>query len=181
MRAQIVKNHHVTKGSYTSAGFFDGSLEEKAKKEGDDSVRRLINAGLDSCTVLCVLIGHETYMRRWVQYEIFKSIALGMGVVGIQIHEIADPKTGRDQAGISPFACLGFGRKQDKLCPMIHYATGWKDAPYQSLITESAAPYLVGKDRPMLSSLFVEYNWMAEDGYSNFAKWIESAARAAGR
>lgn len=46
MRVQVVKNHYVTKGNYTSAGFFDGSLEEKARKEGDHVVKRLIDNGL---------------------------------------------------------------------------------------------------------------------------------------
>ena len=61
MRVHIVKNHYVTKGNYTAAGFFDGSLEEKAKKEGEDVVKRLINKGLNGCSVTCVLIGAETY------------------------------------------------------------------------------------------------------------------------
>src|SRR5258708_4137467 len=45
MRVQIVKRHYVTTGNYTAAGFFDGSLEEKAETEGDDVVKRLINDG----------------------------------------------------------------------------------------------------------------------------------------
>jgi hypothetical protein len=144
MRAQVVKQHHVTKGNYTAAGFFDGSLEEKAKKEGDEVVRRMINGGLDGCSVLCVLVGTETYTRRWVDYEIFESIELGMAVLGIRIHQISDPKLGADDAGPNPFDYLGYGRKSDKpgkLSPMVKYDSGWKDAPYQLSITGSAAPY----------------------------------------
>src|SRR5476651_1447032 len=46
MRVQQIKQHYVTKGSYTETGFFDGSLEEKAKKEGDAVVKNLIDKGL---------------------------------------------------------------------------------------------------------------------------------------
>jgi hypothetical protein len=180
MRAQIVKQHHVTKGNYTAAGFFDGSLEEKAKKDGDEVVRRMINAGLKGCTVLCVLIGKETYTRRWIDYEIFKSIELGMGVLGIRIQQIPDPHKGVDVAGPNPFGYLGYGTKSEKLCPMVKYESGWKDAPYQSLITESAAAYLVGTDKPVLSSIFSVYDWEDNDGFNNFADWIESAAEQAG-
>lgn len=180
MRAQIVKQHHVTKGNYTAAGFFDGSLEEKAKKEGDEVVRGMINRGLKGCTVLCVLIGKETYTRRWVDYEIFKSIELGMGVFGIRIHQIPDPHEGVDTAGGSPFTYLGYGRKDGKLLPMIKYKDGWKDAPYQSLITESAAAYLEGTDRPVLDSIFKLYDWEDGDGFNNFADWVEAAAEQAG-
>jgi len=77
-------------------------------------------------------------------YEIFKSIELGMGVLGIRIHQIPALKQGGDEAGPDPFGYLGYGRKSGKLCPMAKYESGWKDAPYQSLMTESAAPYLLG-------------------------------------
>jgi len=183
-RAQVVKQHHITKGNYTAAGFFDGSLEETAKKHGDNVVRRMINNGLNGCSVLCVLIGKETYTRRWVDYEIFESIELGMAVLGIRIHQISDPKMGSDEAGPSPFIYLGYGTKADKpgkLCPMIKYNTGWKDAPYQSPITNSAAPYLAGKENPVLSDIFSVYDWVSNNGYNNFATWIEAAARQAGR
>src|SRR5262249_42760621 len=153
MRAQVVKQHHVTKGNYTAAGFFDGSLEEKAKKHGDDVVRRLIDNGLDGCSVLCVLIGRETYKRRWGDYEIFESIELGMGVFGIRIHQISSMNIGADVAGPNPFDYLGYGRNQNrpgKLFPMVKYENGWKDASYQSPIAESATPTLAGTDKPIL-------------------------------
>ena len=184
MRAQIVKQHHITKGNYTAAGFFDGSLEEKAKRDGDETVRRMINNGLGGSSVLCVLMGRETYTRRWVDYEIFESIELGMGVLGIRIHQISNMNIGADQAGPNPFDYLGYGRNGNtpgKLFPMVKYQSGWKDARYQSPISESAAPYLAGKDKPILSSIFSVYDWIGDSGYSNFSTWIEAAARKAGR
>ena len=59
MRVMQVKNHYMTKESYTEAGYFDGSLEEKSKREGDLAVKRLIDSGLDGSSVLCVLIGAQ--------------------------------------------------------------------------------------------------------------------------
>jgi hypothetical protein len=73
MRVQQVKQHYITKGTYTEAGFFDGSLEEKAKRDGNEAVKKLIDKGLVGSSVLCVLIGQETYTRRWVDYEILKA------------------------------------------------------------------------------------------------------------
>jgi hypothetical protein len=184
MRAQVVKQHHVTKGNYSTAGFFDGSLEEKAKENGDEVVRRMINDGLDGCSVLCVLIGRETYTRRWVDYEIFESIELGMGVVGIRIHQVSSLNVGPDQPGPNPFDYLGYGRNPNtpgNLYPMIKYEGVWKDAPYQLAIPESAASYLAEKDKPILSSIFPVYDWLGDKGYSNFPTWIEAAARKAGR
>jgi len=181
MRVQQVKQHYITKGTYTETGFFDGSLEEKAKKEGDEAVKKLINNGLVGSSVLCVLIGMETYTRRWVDYEILKAVEYGMGVFGIRIHQLKDPKQGVDTAGSSPFQFLGYGTRDEKLIPMIQYQSGWKDAPYLSPISKTAAPYLKGTDKPVLSSLFSVYDWVDGDGYNNFGNWVEAAAKQAGR
>lgn len=187
MRVQVVKQHYTTKGNYTAAGYFDGSLEEKAKKDGDESVKRLINQGLQGSSVLCVLVGNETFSRKWVHYEIFKSIELGMGVFGIRIHQITDarrandPMKGKDPEGTSPFNVLGYGSKNNNLVPMVHYSDGWKNAPNLSPITHASAPYLAGKDKPILSSLFKVYDWTDNDGFNNFGSWVEAAAKQAGR
>jgi len=181
MRVQQVKQHYITKGTYTETGFFDGSLEEKAKKEGDQVVKKLIDNGLVGSSVLCVLIGKETYTRRWVNYEIFKAVEYGMGVFGITIHQLKDPKQGADAAGTSPFAVLGYGAKDERLVPMIHYDTGWKNAAYLTSISKTAAPYLKYVDKPILNSLFSTYDWVSHDGYNNFGKWVEAAAAQAGR
>lgn len=180
-RVQQVKKHYVTKENYTEAGFFDGSLEEKAKKEGDIVVKNLINSGLKGSSVLCVLIGKETYTRRWVDYEILKSVEEGMGILGIRIHQLRDPKTGADTIGSNPFEFLGYGTKDGKMNPMIKYQDGWKDAPYLSPIYASSAAYLKNTDKPILSEIFNVYDWVDDNGYSNFEKWVEKAAKQAGR
>jgi hypothetical protein len=181
MRVQQIKQHYITRGTYTETGFFDGSLEERAKRDGDAVVKKLIDNGLAGSSVLCVLIGKETYTRRWVDYEILKAVEYGMGVFGIRIHQLKDPKQGADTPGSSPFQFLGYGTKESKLNPMIHYQSGWKDAPYLPLISKSAVPYLNNIDKPVLSSLFSVYDWVDNDGYNNFGKWVEAAAKQAGR
>ena len=180
-RVQQVKQHHVTKGNYTTAGYFDGSLEEKAKTDGIEVVKRLINSGLKGSSVLCVLIGNQTFARNWVYYEIFKSIEAGMGVFGIKIHRIKDLKVGADTAGSNPFDLSGYGLNNGLLCPMISYSDGWKNAPNLSPINKSAAPYLKNVDSPILNSLFKTYDWIDDDGFSNFEIWAEAAAKQAGK
>ena len=182
-RVQQVKNHWVTKDSKEAAGFFDGSLEEKAKKEGDAAVKKLINDGLVGSSVLCVLIGTETYTRRWVDYEVFKSVELGMGVFGVRIHQLKNKDGNIDSLGSNPFSFLGYGTKHtdSKMHPMINYKDGWRDAPLNGPINESAAPYLNRASKPNLSSLFSVYDWVDNDGYTNFSAWVASAAKQADR
>ena len=104
-RANVVRNHNVTKDN--NGGFFDASIWESSKKQGDLTLKRLINGGLDNTSVTVVLIGSQTYARRWVRYEIMKSIERGNTVLGIHINGIRD-RFGQVQAqGPSPFDYLG--------------------------------------------------------------------------
>ena len=77
-RANVVRNHNVTKDN--NGGFFDASIWESAKKQGDIALKRLINGSLENTSTTVVLIGSETYSRRWVQYEIMKSIGSNIDV-----------------------------------------------------------------------------------------------------
>jgi hypothetical protein len=138
----------------------------------------MIDKGMIGSTVLCVLIGAETYTRRWVDYEILKAVTLGMGVFGIRIHQLRDPATGQDEAGPNPFDFLGLGEHEGKLTPMIKYESGWKNAPYQSSASRTTA-YLRGTDKPVLSQIFSVYDWVDQNGYLNFQNWVEAAAHEA--
>lgn len=178
-RVQQVKQHYVTKGTYTAAGYFDGSLEEKAKKEGDDAVRRLIDGGLKGSTVLCVLIGNQTATRHWVYYEILKGIELGMGVFGIRIHNLKDMNNRIDTAGGNPFENCGYSDAGTLFQPMIKYTNGWANAPHLRTIDRNAVPYLKDISNPLLSGFLKVYDWVENDGYNNFQSWIEEAANQA--
>ncbi|WP_228116697.1 TIR domain-containing protein [Priestia megaterium] len=89
-RANVVRNHWVTKLNRGASGFFDASLWEDAKKTSDLSIKRLINTGLENTSVTCVLIGTETFDRRWVSYEIMKSMMRGNKIFGVHINGFKD-------------------------------------------------------------------------------------------
>lgn len=76
-RANVVRNHWLTKPDRQAAGFFDSSIWESAKKTSDLALKRLINSGLDNTSNTCVLVGTDTFNRRWVSYEIMKSLEKG--------------------------------------------------------------------------------------------------------
>lgn len=201
MRVEQVKRHYLTKGTYTGAGFFNGSLEEKAKAQGDAVVKKMIDDGMNGSSVLCVLIGKETYTRRWVDYEILRAIDRGMGVFGIRINKLKHPRPqgntdwmdGSDNPGSSPFDFLKYTETSGTLQPMIQYQTGWKNAPYQTTInTLSAPPYLrsqtgllssflLGPSDINLNSIFKVYDWVSDNGFNNFGTWVEAAAKQGGR
>jgi hypothetical protein len=74
----------------SAAGFHDASLWEEAKRKGDAAVKALINSGLNNTSVTVVLIGSETASRKYVTYEVEKSIERGNGLLGIYIHQLKD-------------------------------------------------------------------------------------------
>jgi hypothetical protein len=59
-----------------------------------------------SCVV--VLIGEETHNRKWVKHEIKKAWADDKGLLGIYIHNLKDPKTGKCSKGTNPFEQFTF-------------------------------------------------------------------------
>jgi MTH538 TIR-like domain (DUF1863) len=86
-RANQVRNSNVVLGTET-AGFFDHSEYEAAKKLGSEGIARMIRNNLSSTSVTVVLIGTETASRPWVRYEIEQSIAHRNGLLGIYIHHL---------------------------------------------------------------------------------------------
>src|SRR6202047_946436 len=65
-RANVVRKHNFI-GGVESAGYYDHSIWEEAKKTSPLALKRLINAELQNTSVTVVLIGTHTWARRWVR------------------------------------------------------------------------------------------------------------------
>src|SRR6266403_6374533 len=100
-RANVVRKHNFTEG-VKAAGYYDYSIWEESKKKGDLALKRMINAELDCTSVTAVLIGSETYARRWVRYEIMKSVQRGNRVLGIHINSIPGKDSQTKTLGANP-------------------------------------------------------------------------------
>lgn len=100
-RASVVRNSSQLKSSI-SPEWIEASIWESAKTRGDAAVRKLIDDALIGTSVTAVLIGSQTASRRWVKYEIDKSIERGNGLLGIYIHGIKDFAGNTDYKGTNP-------------------------------------------------------------------------------
>ena len=107
-RVNVVRNSAMVEG-VSAAGFHDQSLWEETEKKGDAAVRNLIDAGLDGTSVTAVLIGAETANRKFVSYEIEKSVARGNGLLGVLINNIKDQNGRTDSLGAVPAALTKAG------------------------------------------------------------------------
>ncbi len=106
-RANVVRQHWLTKPDREAAGFFDASIWGNAKLSGDVGIKRVINSGLGGTSVTCVLVGSETYSRRWVRYEVMQSFRRGNSLLAVHINSIKGRDQTVKQSGPSPLKHLG--------------------------------------------------------------------------
>ena len=104
-RANVVRNHWMTKPDREEAGYFDASIWESARKQGDTTLKRLINGGLENTSNTCVLVGSDTYLRPWVRYEILKSFKRGNHLFAVHINGIKGNPWQSRTKGTCTFIC----------------------------------------------------------------------------
>ncbi|HEX4963800.1 MAG TPA: TIR domain-containing protein [Thermoanaerobaculia bacterium] len=181
-RAAVVRNSWVCKRDRVDAGFFENGLWEKAKQMGGSGIRRIIGSGMKGTSVTCLCIGHETWSRYWVRYELLKSFAEGKGILGIRIHGIQNFKHQVDEPGYNPLDYLAF-RCEPRGVRLLRKFNGvwaWSEEFPNLIPWDSVAYDLGGCDYHTFSTLFPVYDW-SHSGHDALGGWIESAARYAGR
>jgi hypothetical protein len=89
-----------------AAGFQDASIWEDAKSKGDAAVKKLIDYGLMGTTVTLVCIGAKIAGRKYINYEIEKSIERGNGILGVKIHHLKDKDGTTDSEGDTPYKLI---------------------------------------------------------------------------
>jgi hypothetical protein len=133
-RVNVVRNSGLVEG-ISAAGFHDASLWEETKRKGDDAIRRLIDDALNGTSVTVVLIGAETANRKYVSYEIEKSIKRGNGILGIRVNNIKDQNGRTDPVGAVPALLVRIN------APVYTYEYGqlgiWVERAYQDVISRS--------------------------------------------
>ncbi|MGY3558469.1 hypothetical protein ACVWXP_001738 [Bradyrhizobium sp. USDA 4463] len=186
-RAQVVKNSWVTR-EREDAGFFDSSAFEAAKRTNDDTLKSFLIKQMHGSSVVCVLVGRETALRRWVRYEIQRGLWDERGILAVRIHTINHFTSGPTTAGPNPLDLLGVyveqnssGGKSVYLIERDTTTSGWT---YSSDFTKVLPKWPYGNipatGSHALSSIFSIYDW-ASAGYNNIGNWIEAAAAKAGR
>ena len=179
-RANVVRNSWVTKPDREAAGFIDAAEFEKLKKKGDLAIKKWINSQLEGTSVTAVLIGRETYLRRWVRYELIKSFDKINGLLGIYIHKIKDESKKIDVKGENPFDYVGVYIGKNGEAKYAELKNGrwveFQDFPTCSI--KFPKEYWKGKVFPFSHRL---YDWVDDNGYNNLGEWVKRAAEQVGR
>ena len=171
-RANVVRKHNVTKDD--NGGYFDSSIWESAKKQGDLALKRLINGGLNNTSVTAVLIGSETYARRWVRYEIMKSLERGNNVIGVHINGIQCRNKQTKSLGPNPFDYLGLQISLDGEygTPTVWNGTQWVYYQDMDKFKIGTQPLEKRGNNFQLSHWLTTYDWITNNGYQNFGAWV---------
>ena len=167
-----------------SSGFFDSSVFEASKRESDDALKAFLRRGMENTSVTCVLAGTNTFKRRWVRYEIARSIIKGNGLLTVFIHGIANPKGQTSQKGTDPLSQMGLYKSNGRVFLAEAKGGKWvKYSDYTRAIPEADiwCPAPATNNVTPLSSHCRNYDFTRQDGRNKIGAWIESAAKAAGR
>jgi len=173
-RANVVRKHDLLK-TREEAGFFDASIWEDAKRHGELSIKRLINRGLEGTSVTCVLIGSDTWSRRWVRYEILKSYDRGNKLLGVHINSVRDKHQNTKALGPNPFKFVGITVSDSGRTINYHekHSTEWRsfaDLRPQTGVNIARKYWGTGHN---LGNWVPIFDWVKDDGYKNFGSWIE--------
>jgi hypothetical protein len=159
-RVGQVRNSWVVRGEREAQPFLDAGEWEKVKQQGDKAIKDWIDKNLNGKSVTVVLIGLETSQRPWVKYEIEQSHLDHKGLLGIYIHGVKDKDGRTDRRGPNPFDLLTF-EERDSSRPTWGFPVQTRRRKY--------------------SDRYPVYDWVTQEGRNNINKWIEDAAKAAGR
>lgn len=201
MRVNVVRNvwkiDHPDNALMRS--FQDSSLWESRKLEGDDAVKRLIREGVEYTSAVCALIGTETWLRRWVRYEIARAIIDGRGLLGVHLNSIRHHYTKTPHTrGLNPLDFMAVGKVQESVWEPARYYLFEKQAwpngvggyrwvwyrygDYTSSVMRPAwlSDPAAGYVTPLSQNALV-YDYIADNGHQNIGSWIDRAAQGAGR
>jgi hypothetical protein len=140
------------------------------------AVKRLINAGLDRSSVTCILIGSYTYRRPWVRYEVMKSLRRGNRIFGVHINSIRGKDRLTKPLGPNPLKYLGVSFSDSGITRTLHEFQNGEWEEYDEIggsscyLGDPVAERYCGKGFK-LSRWYPVYDWAADEGYINFAKW----------
>ncbi|HLZ02654.1 MAG TPA: TIR domain-containing protein [Bradyrhizobium sp.] len=177
--------------------FYDRSLWESVQRKNPEGLKDLIRQGMEHASVVCVLVGAETWSRPWVRYEIARSVIDKKGLLAVHINGLRHhQRLTSDAHGDNPLDFIGVG------CPergtyylyervgqyVLQYGqVVWqgKWQKYSKFINPVPVPKYMqapveGEVVP-LSAVTSIYDYVGQQGHKNIGLWIDAAALRAGR
>jgi hypothetical protein len=177
--------------------FYDRSLWESVQRKNPEGLKSLIQRGMEHASVVCVLVGTQTWSRPWVRYEIARSVIEKRGLLAVHINGLRHHhRLTSDANGDNPLDYIGVGCPKRGVYylyehvsrPVVQYGQmtwQWQWQKYSKFTMPVSVPkYMLapaeGKVIP-LSAATAIYDYVGGRGHENIGRWIDTAALGAGR
>ena len=177
-----------------SRGFLDRSVWESKNINTATGLKQLMQQASKSSSVVCVLIGTNTWFSRWVRYEIALSVINERGLMAIDLNSINHhQRQAPDTLGVNPLSFMGVRKDKSGSWHLVEkmpvdlgngevglewhwYLDYQPPVPRPRYIPESVAGTIIP-----LSLYTRRYNFMADNGSKNIGVWLDQAAISVGR
>jgi Thoeris protein ThsB, TIR-like domain len=172
---------------------YDRSLWENSKRTNPESLKSLIREGVKNTSVVCVLIGTQTWSRPWVRYEIARSVIDQKGLLAVDLNSINHHHDRCPHPlGPNPLSYMAVGKMRDgtyrlfeKNARVLNGQWQWSWDRYVDHMAEILLPkYLpvpaVGYVSPLDLGGY-RYDACRNDVWKNMPAWLNLAATRAGR
>jgi antiphage defense system Thoeris ThsB-like protein len=88
--------------------FYDRSIWEQRSISDPGSLKKIMREGVDHSSVVCVLVGTDTWQSRWVKYEIARSVIDTKGLLAVHINGLPHVQTrASEKSGFNPLDIMG--------------------------------------------------------------------------
>ena len=160
---------------FDTVGVIDASIWENKKKTGDQNLKAFITQRIRNTSVTCILVGSDTYKRKWVRYEIARSVIKGSALLVIHISKMKDKNGHTSKKGRNPLDFMGT-RECSNGRIVLYEKCGGRWMPYRKYSNQVRWYPPHSKNEYPLSKYAKEYCYTKHNGEKNLGKWILEAA-----
>jgi hypothetical protein len=177
-----------------SRGFLDRSVWEASKAYTDRGLRLMMQQVSSRSSVVCVLIGSNTWMSRWVRYEIALSVINERGLVAMDLNGINhSDQTGPDPLGAHPLSFIGLHKTETGVWRLVEKKPFDQENGEVALLWDWYEDHKAPVEKPQyipdipaggvvpLSLYTKRYDFMGHVGSANIGAWLHNAAIEAER
>jgi len=176
-------------------GFYDRSVWESRAARNEAGLLSLMREAVRNSATVCVLAGTNTWRSRWVKYEIARAVIEERGLMAIRVDGLQPSHGAPEPAGLNPLHVMGLYQHESGHYYLVErhevvqdVATGTLGFAWRLYADHSEPvipPRYVGDIEPgqaaPLSLFTAEHDFLADDGASNIASWVDAAAAQVGR
>ena len=176
-------------------GFYDRAVRESRAAKNEAGLLALMREAVRNSSTVCVLSGANSWRSRWVKYEIARAVVEERGLLAIHINGIESAHGTVEPAGLNPLHVMGLHQHESGHYYLVERHEVVKDVAtgtlgfswrlYADHPEPVIPPRYVGDIEPggaaPLSLFTAEHDFLADDGATYIAAWIDAAAVQAGR